>query len=75
MKLDELGFPRTFRISGVLLVLGLCIEAISLRWIHPLAFIAFFVIGGSLLAAGVLLFLYSLVAVSQARNADNSRLN
>ena len=59
MSLDKVGFPRAFRISGVLLVLGLCIEAISLRWIHPLAFIAFFVIGGSFLAAGVLLFLYA----------------
>lgn len=67
MTLNGIGFPRAFRISGVLLVLGLCTEAISLRWIHPLAFIAFFVIGRTFLAAGVLLFLYSVVAISDAR--------
>jgi TRAP-type C4-dicarboxylate transport system permease small subunit len=66
MKFDKVGFPRAFRISGVLLVLGLCTEAISLHWVHPLAFIAFFVVGGTLLAAGVLLFLYSLLAIPSA---------
>ena len=55
-------FERMFRISGVLLLLGLCTEAISLRWVHPIAFILFFVVGGTLLTTGVLLFLYSLVS-------------
>jgi hypothetical protein len=67
-----MGIPRAFRISGVLLVLGLCTEAISLRWVHPLAFIAFFVIGGAFLAAGVLLFLYSLVGMRPARDTHDS---
>lgn len=72
MNLDKVGFPRAFRISGVLLVLGLCVEAISLRWIHPLAFIAFFVIGGTFLAVGVLLFLYSVAAMPPAPGGRNS---
>jgi hypothetical protein len=75
MTLNGIGFPRVFRISGVLLVLGLCTEAISLRWIHPLAFIAFFVIGGTFLAAGVLLFLYSVVAISHARDTRDPGAN
>jgi hypothetical protein len=62
MKLEPIGFPQALRLSGVLLLLGLCVEAVSLRWVHPLAFILFFVAGGTLLAAGVLLYLYSLVA-------------
>ena len=64
MKLETIGFPRTFRISGVLLLLGLCTEAISLIWVHPLAFLLFFIVGGTLLGAGILLFLYSLVSFS-----------
>jgi hypothetical protein len=62
MRFDRIEFPQALRLSGVLLLLGLCVEAISLRWIHPIAFILFFVAGGTLLAAGVLLYLYSLVA-------------
>jgi hypothetical protein len=53
---------RQIRISGVLLVIGLIIEAISLAWAHPTAFIVFFVFGGLSMAAGMLLFLYSVVS-------------
>jgi hypothetical protein len=62
MKFENPGFQKALRISGVLLLLGLCTEAISLIWVHPIAFILFFVVGGALLAAGILLFLYSLVS-------------
>jgi hypothetical protein len=72
MSRDDTGIPRSFRISAILLVLGLCTEAISLHWVHPLAFIAFFVIGGTFLATGVLLFLYSLVAMPPARDTRDS---
>jgi hypothetical protein len=66
------GFSVSFRLSGILLVIGLCIEAISLFWIHPLAFLAFFVIGGSFLGAGVLLFLYSIVFQHAPPSSDDS---
>jgi hypothetical protein len=62
MRLDKVGFPRALRVSGIFLILGLCTEAVSLFWVHPIAFIAFFVVGGTFLGAGVLLFLYSLVS-------------
>jgi len=52
---------KLLRLSGILLLTGLAIEAISLRWIHPIAFLLFFVAGGACLAAGVLVFLYLLV--------------
>jgi hypothetical protein len=54
-------FSNSFRLAGVLLIAGLCIETISLFWVHPIAFLAFFVIGGVLLAAGVLLYLSSII--------------
>jgi len=63
----------SFRFSGGLLIIGLCIEAISLHWIHPLAFLAFFVIGGAFLGAGVLLFLYSIVFHPSPTNGNDSR--
>jgi hypothetical protein len=75
MKVDQLGFPRSFRISGLLLLLGLSTEAVSLFWVHPIAFIAFFVVGGTLLALGVLLFLYSLVLFPSSSHSPDQQKN
>jgi hypothetical protein len=69
MSVGKIQFSKAFRVSGVLLLLGLCVEAVSLRWVHPIAFILFFVVGGSLIAAGVLLYLYSLVAISNSQES------
>ena len=52
------------RISGVLIVLGLLVEALSLIRIHPLAFLGFMFVGGGLLVAGIAIYLYSLVSVT-----------
>lgn len=49
------------RVSGVLLILGLVIELISLLWAKPLAFLLFAFIGGTLFLAGVAVYLLSLV--------------
>jgi len=55
---------RRLRISGILIVLGLLVEALSLVRIHPLAFLAFMVIGGALLIAGIGIYLYSIASAS-----------
>jgi hypothetical protein len=52
---------RRIRISGLLIVCGLVIQMITLIWVHPLAFMAFLLVGCPLVAIGVLLFLYSIV--------------
>jgi hypothetical protein len=75
MNSGENGFLRLARVSGILLVTGLAIEAISLHWVHPIAFIAFALAGGALLAAGVLLFLYALVFESSPSNSISSGAN
>jgi hypothetical protein len=75
MKVDQLGFPRNFRISGILLMLGLSTEAASLFWVHPIAFITFFVVGGTFLAAGILLFLYSLVLFPSSSHSSDPKKN
>jgi hypothetical protein len=57
------------RVAGVLLILALVVEALSLCWNNALAFMSFVVVGGALFAAGILIFLYSLIS---AKTSDLS---
>jgi len=50
------------QISGILLILGLLVEALSLCWNNALSFMSFVVVGGLFFGSGILLFLYSLVS-------------
>jgi hypothetical protein len=54
---------QRLRISSALVLLGLMIELLSLSWRHPISFVLFLVVGGSSMAAGILLFFYSIVVV------------
>jgi hypothetical protein len=54
---------RRLQIAGVILILGLLVEALCLLWKGPLAFICFVGVGGILLFAGIVVYLYSLVSV------------
>jgi hypothetical protein len=53
---------RKLRVSGILVILGLVVEALSLCWNTAFSFMSFVVVGGALFASGILLFLYSLVS-------------
>jgi hypothetical protein len=53
---------RRIRYSGMLIVAGLLIQALTLLWTHPLAFVCFLMVGCPITGAGILLFLYSLVS-------------
>ena len=53
---------RRLRLSGTLTILGLLVEAVSLVRVHPLYFLSFMFVGGGLLAAGIAIYLYALVA-------------
>ena len=57
---------RRLRWAGFLIAVGLIVQLITFIWVHPLAFIAFAVAGCPLVAAGVLLYLYSLVSHTSA---------
>ena len=50
------------RTAGILIILGLVVESLSLIWNHPLSFVAFLGIGGLLLAIGILRYLWALVS-------------
>lgn len=49
------------RLAGMLIVLGLAVETVTLFWEHPTSFLLFALGGASLVAAGILLYLWSLV--------------
>jgi hypothetical protein len=53
---------RRIRWSGLLIVAGLLLQMATLPLTHPLAFMFFLMVGCPLVAAGVLLFLYSLAS-------------
>jgi uncharacterized membrane protein YczE len=55
------GMVPRLRIAGGLIILGLLIEAFTLTWNNPVAFVVFLGIGGVLIGLGVLIYLISLV--------------
>jgi hypothetical protein len=69
-----INIERRLRIAGTLIVLGLLIELGSLLWSHPLAFILFIAAGGLLIAAGIIVYLYSLVSGGDSVARKNSEV-
>jgi len=65
MKTRTDRVERRLRIAGILIILGLVVELISLSWSHPTAFLFFVIVGGMLMAAGMLFYLYSLVTAEK----------
>ena len=53
---------RRLRLAALLICLGLLVQLLSLIRVHPLAFVAFAMITCPLVLAGIVLFLYSIVA-------------
>ena len=51
---------RRLRLSGLLVALGLAVEAVTLLWSHPTAFLVFLGLGGLLVGAGVLVYLFAI---------------
>jgi uncharacterized membrane protein YczE len=55
------GLRRRLRLAGTLVALGLIVEAVTLFWRHPTAFLVFLFVGALLVGAGVLLYLVAIV--------------
>ena len=53
---------RRLQVSGVLLILGLMIEAACLFWTRPIGFVLFLGVGGLLLSLGIIVYLYALIS-------------
>lgn len=60
------------RRAGVLIIIGLIVQTLSLLWNHPLSFIAFVSIGGLFLAIGIILYLFTLVNIPMAQAEKES---
>lgn len=56
------SMERRLRISGIIVIIGLLVEALCLVWSKPIAFVVLVCIGGALIGVGVLFFLYLLVS-------------
>jgi hypothetical protein len=60
------SMEQRLQIAGVLLIIGLVIEAVCLLWARPISFVIFVALGGLFLFAGVLIFLFSLASIPRA---------
>ncbi|MGH9745779.1 MAG: hypothetical protein ACRD59_06680 [Candidatus Acidiferrales bacterium] len=59
--MQQTQIAGALRLSGVLLILGIAVEIVSLLWEKPLAFLLFVGVGGLLTLAGIVVYLYSLL--------------
>ena len=57
--MERMQIEKVLRISGILLILGIAVEIVSLIWEKPMAFLLFAGVGGSLTLLGIILYLYS----------------
>jgi hypothetical protein len=65
VTIDITGLEKRLQIAGVLLMLGLMIEAVCLLWARPVAFIVTVCVGGLFCGIGAVVYLYSLVSPRQ----------
>jgi hypothetical protein len=57
---------KRLRLAGILVILGLLVQALTLLWNHPLSFLAFLGLGGLLLFAGIVVYLFTLISAPKA---------
>ena len=55
---------RRLRLAALLVAVGLLIEASTLIWAHPTAFLAFLGVGAVLVAVGLLAYLRAILAAT-----------
>jgi hypothetical protein len=73
MKLGGLGIQTFIRVASVLIILGAAVELVSLRWVHPLAFVLFAFVAVTLIGLGILIYLASLVFAVSAASENPER--
>ena len=61
---------RRIRLAGIMLIAGLLVELVTLRWSHPTAFLFFLLLGGALLALGIVIYLLSLVSAEKKQSVE-----
>jgi hypothetical protein len=64
METQTAKMALRLRIAGVLILIGLLIEGLTLTWNNPIAFLVFLGMGGLLIFVGLVFYLISLVSPS-----------
>ena len=62
---------RRLRLAGLLIIMGLLVELLSLWRIHPFAFLAFMFLGGGFLLGGFAVYLHALISMSTGQPAGD----
>ena len=70
MNVQPTKIERRIRLAGILLIAGLLVELVTLRWSHPTAFLFFLLLGGALMALGIGVYLLSLVPAENKLPAE-----
>jgi hypothetical protein len=70
MNIQPTKIERRIRMAGILLIAGLLVELVTLRWSHPTAFLFFLLLGGALMAVGIGVYLLSLVSAENKPPAE-----
>jgi len=73
MKFTGLGIQTFIRMASALIILGAIVEMVSLRWVHPLAFVLFAFVAITLLGLGILIYLASLVFAASTAGENLGR--
>jgi len=63
---------RRLRIAGIFVLLGLVVEVVAMRWVHPAAFLVFAFIGIPIASLGIVIYLYSLVSLRSLADGNDS---
>ncbi len=61
---------RRIRLAGIMLIAGLLVELVTLRWSHPTAFLFFLLLGGALLALGIVIYLLSIISAENKPSVE-----
>jgi uncharacterized membrane protein YczE len=75
MKQKLTRLERRLRVAGVLVILGLVVELVTLYWSHPTAFMFFLLAGATLMGAGIVIYLLTLLAAGKAPAADEGEVS
>ncbi len=70
MNSQPTKIERQIRLAGILVIAGLLVELVTLRWSHPTAFLFFLLLGGALMALGIAIYLLSLVSAENKPPAE-----
>ena len=75
MNTNESQMDGRLRLAGIFVVIGLAVDALSLSWIHALAFLGSMFVGGLFIVLGIAIYLATLVFPTTPKLSSGSRPN